>query len=148
MQANVFTSSVIKADIKDLWSIIKNFNGLPDWYPGVIDSSIENNVDVNKVGCIRNFNRSDGLSFREALIDFDEDNFKYTYTLLEPAQPMIDYICTLRLLPVTDSGSSYIEWTAKFKCSENEEKQLCESLVGVFQTGFDALKKHTKNINR
>ena len=143
MKANVFTSSVINADVKEIWSIVKDFNGLPDWYPGVIDSEIEGDTPVDKIGCIRKFNRSDGLSFREVLIDYDESNHSFTYSLLEPSAPMVDYICTLRLLPVTDTDSSYIEWSANFKCSSNEKAQLCYDLKKVFNTGFEALKKRS-----
>ena len=145
MNVFVFTSSTIDIDIEDLWIIIKDFNGLPSWYPGVIDSYIEGGGSTNEVGSIRNFNRSDGLSFKEELVRFDDKEHLFSYSLLSPTEPMVNYISTLRLLPITDGNMSYIEWTATFECLAEEEIALSSSLEKVFQVGFDALKKKTNN---
>lgn len=141
MLVNVKTSSVINAPVEQVWMKVRDFNSLPDWYPSVIDSHIENGDPSEKIGCIRSFNREDGLTIRERLLGLDDQKYVCTYFLLEPDKPMEDYVCTMRLLPITDGDRTYIEWLADFKCLPEEEPELQQNLEKVFQVGFDALKK-------
>ena len=46
----VYTSSVIDASADTVWSRIRDFNGLPQWHPGIADSRIENGEASDKVG--------------------------------------------------------------------------------------------------
>jgi hypothetical protein len=44
---------------------------------------------------------------------------------------------------VTDGGRCFAEWTAEFECAEGREAELDQTIgQGVFQGGFDALKRH------
>ena len=56
----VYVSSVIDASADRVWSIVRDFNGLPRWMPVVADSRIEGGQPSDKVGCIRNFNLKNG----------------------------------------------------------------------------------------
>ena len=38
----VYVSSVIDASADTVWARIRDFNGLPQWHPGIADSRIEN----------------------------------------------------------------------------------------------------------
>lgn len=135
----VKTSSVINASVSQVWDKVRDFNGLPNWYPSVIDSYIEDGISSDRVGCIRVFNREDGLYFREQLLALDEREHTYTYSLLESNTPMKDYFCTMRLSPITDGDRTYIEWLADFQCLPEEAEELRRSLEQVFQIGFDVL---------
>ncbi|MDJ0678751.1 MAG: SRPBCC family protein [Xenococcaceae cyanobacterium MO_167.B52] len=139
MLVNVKTSSVINASIAQVWTKVRDFNDLPDWYPSVIDSHIENGALSNQIGCIRNFKRDDGLYFRERLLALDDREHLCTYSLLESNTPMKDYFCSIKLLPITDGDRTYIEWIAEFKCIPEKAQELQQSLETVFQIGFDAL---------
>ena len=53
------------------------------------------------------------------------------------------YVATLKLTPVTDGNRSFAEWSAEFDCDEGRERELTDTIGnGVFQGGFDALKRH------
>jgi hypothetical protein len=53
------------------------------------------------------------------------------------------YVATLKLTPITDGQRSFAEWSAEFECAEGREHELTELIGnGVFQGGFDALKRH------
>jgi hypothetical protein len=53
-----------------------------------------------------------------------------------------NYIATLKLTPITDGNRSFAEWTAEFDCAEGRERELTDLIGGgVFQGGFDALKR-------
>ena len=51
---------------------------------------------------------------------------------------------TLKLTPVTDGGRCFAEWSAEFDCEPGREGELTQSIgQGVFQAGFDALKRRS-----
>ncbi len=53
-----------------------------------------------------------------------------------------NYVATLRLTPVTDGDRTFVEWTAEFDCAPGREAELIATVGdGVFQGGFDALKR-------
>jgi hypothetical protein len=139
----VYSSSVIEAPADRVWAVIRDFNGLPNWHPLIRDSRIENDAPADRVGCIRNFNMKDGGSIREQLLALSDFDFNCTYSILESPMGVQNYVATLRVTPITDGDRSFVEWTAEFDCAPERERQLAEQIgIGVFQSGFDALKRH------
>jgi hypothetical protein len=53
-----------------------------------------------------------------------------------------DYVSTIQLLPVTDTGQTYAQWTGEFNCAPDVQPDLTNSVRGVYQGGFDSLKSH------
>lgn len=138
---SVFVSSVLDAPPDEVWSVVRDFNGLPDWHPGIARSRIEDGKAADQVGCIRNFTLHDGGLIRERLLTLSDAEFTCTYAILESPMGVENYVSTLRLAPITDGARTYIEWTADFDTPPGEEETLEESIGnGVFQAGFDALK--------
>ncbi len=139
----VYVSSVIDAGADTVWSRIRDFNALPLWHPGIADSRIENNEPSDRVGCIRHFHTRDGGMIRERLLALSDYDFSCTYEILESPMGVSDYVATLKLTPVTDGGRCFAEWSAEFDCAEGREDALTQQIgQGVFQGGFDALKRH------
>jgi len=65
-----------------------------------------------------------------------------TYSILESPMGVENYVATLRLTPVTDGECTFVEWTAEFDCAPDREAELIATIGGgVFQGGFDALKR-------
>ncbi|HWA42805.1 MAG TPA: SRPBCC family protein [Hypericibacter adhaerens] len=138
----VYTSSVIDAPADRVWTTIRDFNALPAWHPGIADSRIEGNQPSDKVGCIRNFNLKSGGNIREQLLALSDYDYVCTYSILASPMGVENYIATLKLSPITDGNRTYAEWTAEFDCDPAREKQLAQDIgQGVFQGGFDALKR-------
>ena len=139
----VYTSSVIDASADTVWSRIRDFNGLPQWHPGIADSRIENGEASDKVGCIRHFHTKDGGMIRERLLALSDYDYSCVYEILESPMGVENYVATLKLTPVTDGVRCFAEWSAEFDCAEERERELVETIgQGVFQGGFDALKRH------
>jgi hypothetical protein len=140
--AKVYTSSVIDAAADRVWAAIRDFNGLPKWHPAIRDSRIENGSPADKVGCIRNFNLKDGGNIREQLLTLSDFDYSCTYSILESPLGVRNYIATLKLTPITDGDRTFAEWTAEFDCDAERERMLADQIGnGVFQAGFDALKR-------
>ena len=59
-----YASSIIDAPVHDVWGRIRDFNGMPQWHPGIADSRIENGEASDRVGCIRHFHTRDGGMIR------------------------------------------------------------------------------------
>lgn len=138
----VYVSSVIDADADAVWSRVRDFNGLPQWHPGIADSRIENDEPSDRVGCIRHFHTREGGRIRERLLALSDYDYACTYAILESPMGVADYVATLKLTPVTDGGRTFAEWSAEFDCAEGRERELTEQIGrGVFQAGFDALKR-------
>jgi hypothetical protein len=138
----VYVSSVIDADAEAVWSRVRDFNGLPQWHPGIADSRIENDQPSDRVGCIRHFHTRDGGLIRERLLALSDYDYACSYAILESPMGVENYVATLKLTPVTDGARTFAEWSAEFDCDEGRERELTEQIGrGVFQAGFDALKR-------
>ena len=139
----VYVSSVVDASADTVWSRIRDFNGLPQWHPGIADSRIENHEPSDRVGCIRHFHTSDGGTIRERLLALSDYDYTCVYEILESPMGVENYVSTLKLTPVTDGARCFAEWSAEFDCAEERERELLETIGnGVFQGGVDALKRH------
>ena len=139
----IYVSSVIDAGADSVWSRIRDFNALPQWHPGIADSRIENNEPSDRVGCIRQFHTRDGGTIRERLLALSDYDYSCSYEILESPMGVTNYVATLKLTPVTDGVRCFAEWSAEFDCAPGREQELGASIGdGVFQGGFDALKRH------
>ena len=140
--ARVYTSSVINASAARVWARVRDFNGLSNWHPAIAESRIENGEPADRVGCIRNFSLRNGDRLREQLLGLSDYDMFCTYSILDSPMPLTNYVATLRLTPITDHDRTFIEWSADFDCAPDKEGELVSNIGGgVFQGGFDALKR-------
>ena len=140
----VYASSVIDASADNVWSRVRDFNALPLWHPLIADSRIENSEPSDRVGCVRHFHTQDGGMIRERLLALSDYDYSCTYEILESPMGVENYVATLKLTPVTDGNRSFAEWSAEFDCAEGRERELNDLIgQGVFQAGFDALKRRS-----
>ena len=138
----VYRSTILDAPAERVWRDLRDFNGLANWHPSIVLSRIENSHPADKVGCVRNFQLKDGARIREKLLSLSDYDYTCTYSILESPMDLSDYVATMRLLPVTEGNRCFIEWSAEFECPPVKAADLAETVGdGVFQAGFDALKK-------
>ena len=137
----VFISSVINAPVRDVWAVVRGFNEMPDWHPLIARSYIEQQQAQDQIGCVRNFELTDGGQIREQLLHLSDHDYSFSYCILDSPLPITGYVAGLRLTPVTDSDRTFGQWTAEFHAEPGEEENMIETVgQGVFQAGFDALK--------
>ncbi len=141
--ARVFISSVINAPAAEVWARVRDFNGLPTWHPRIAESTIEDALPSDQVGCVRNFRLQNGDQLRERLLGLSDYDMFYTYSILDSPMAVENYVSTLRLTPITDGNRTFAEWTAEFDCTPENEPELVNGVgQNVFQGGFDSLKRH------
>lgn len=139
--AQVYISSVIAAPAAQVWSAIRDFNGLPGWHPAITESRIEAGAAADQVGCVRAFRLQDGGLIRERLLALSDYEYSCTYAIMESPMEVQNYVATLKLTPVTDGDRTFAEWSAQFDCAQQQEARLTAHIGDqVFQSGFDALK--------
>ena len=141
--ATVTVSSIIDAPVEKVWARIRDFNGLPEWHPRMVESHIEDGKSATEIGCVRNFTLASGPKLREQLTAFSDDDFLVSYSILETPQPITNHSATLQLRRVTDGDRTFAEWTATFDAPEEEAENVAAGMgTNVFQGGFNALQDH------
>ena len=120
----ILRSAVIDAPLESVWRVLRDFNSHELWHPQVAVSEIEEGLPVDQAGCVRRFRLRDGTELREQLIALSDRDFSFTYCILDSPIPLIDYVATVRLRPVTDSGRTFWEWRSSFRTPPGQEDAL------------------------
>lgn len=138
----IFVSSVIPAPAEEVWGVIRDFNDMPSWHPGIERSIIEGGRSSDCVGCVRCLTLGDGVKVREQLLSMSDFDYSFSYCILESGLDVENYVAGAKLTPVTDSNHTFAEWTAEFDTPPGKEQEMA-SMIGqdVFQTAFDSLKE-------
>lgn len=140
---DVTTSAVIPADADTVWRVIRDFDGLPAWHPAISASELEGSVRSDQVGAVRELTLGDGGRVREQLVALDDRERRLVYAILDSPFPVRDYRSTMRVLPATRTGESFVTWSVLFDCDLDDAERL-SGLFGrdVFGTGLDGLVAH------
>nr|BFE78952.1 SRPBCC family protein [Planobispora longispora] len=134
---SAYASTVINAPADEVWDYLRDFGNLAEWLPGLTSCEIEGGTA--EPGAIRRVEGAGGL-FRERLLVLDDSSRTATYEILECPLPVRNYRATYRVAPVTDSGQSFVEWSAAFE-TDDEARMTKIFTRGIFEPGLAALRK-------
>lgn len=141
--ADALATAIIPAPVEQVWAVLRDFNAMPRWNPGVADSMIEDDRDADSVGCIRTFHLGDGTFVRERLMELDDSRYVLRYNFETPAFPVQNYLATLELIPVTNDDTTFVRWHASFdEAPEDAGKYSALISTGVFAAGLRALSDY------
>jgi Polyketide cyclase / dehydrase and lipid transport len=143
--AKSYASTTIDAPADRVWERIRDFNGLATWHSGLISASeIAGGKSGDQVGAIRTLTLGDGALVTEQLLAHSDLERSYTYDFQDPSPFDIDNYCsTIRVTPVTDGDTSFVEWWTTFDCDRDQQAHWIGFFASeVFQGGLDALKAH------
>lgn len=134
-------STVIDAPIEQVWSILRDFNGHDRWHPAIAFSEIDGGEPVDAVGSVRHFRLADGGELREQLLALSDKDFRLSYCLLEAPLPLMNYVASIRLKPVTDGNATFWEWRSEFHPPAHRREELVKLVTeGIYQAGFEAIR--------
>ena len=119
-----------------LWKTIGGFNALPDWHPGVAKSE----VTGEGKGSTRTLSLAGGGSVVERLEELSATNKLYRYAILSGPLPVADCVAEIHVNDNGD-GTSTVEWSSEFKPKGAAENDAVKTIQGIYQAGFDNLKK-------
>ena len=138
----VFRSVIIQAPIEKVWSVVRAFDGVAKWNPGVVASRMESGTPTS-VGAIRHLDIEDGTVFRETLRAHSDADYSYTYDIVEGPLPCTDYISTHRFITITDGNLTLGIWSGEFNCDPKDAEML-EHIVGdqIYQNAMRGLNAY------
>jgi hypothetical protein len=112
--AKTYYSTVFDKSPDAVWAVARDFNGLATWFnPPVTESRIEGGKSGDTVGAVRTF-KLGGAWISERLVAHSDIDRSYTYRFVEPPFSVRNYEATLRVMPITDGGRSFVAWWATF----------------------------------
>ncbi|WP_332825609.1 SRPBCC family protein [Ramlibacter sp.] len=143
MLQKVVRSTVIDAPIARVWEVLRDFNSHDQWHDVVAASRIENGEASSQVGCVRIFSLKDGNRIREQLLALSDTEYKSTYCILDATVPLLRYVATVTLKPVTDGDRTFWHWESSFDSPPGMERELRDMVAqGVYEAGFANLRKY------
>ena len=139
MPNTVYISYVIDAPIEKVWGIMRDYNGMPSYHPGIKNSVIENDLPSDQIGCVRRLTLAEGY-VREVLLCLDDRNYVFTYEIIEGTLPVRGYVAGIRLHRVTDGNRTFAEWWADFEVvGADRDAMIAQIGNNVFAAGFKAV---------
>jgi uncharacterized membrane protein len=139
MPNTVYISHVIDAPIEKVWAIMRDFNDMPSYHPGIMKSRIDDGLPSDQVGCVRHLTLGDGF-VRERLLCLDDRNYVFTYEIIEGSLPVRGYVAGVRLHRVTDRNQTFAEWWADFEVvGADRDAMIAQIGNNVFAAGFNAV---------
>lgn len=132
--AKVTMTTDLKVSPQKVWDLIGGFNALPDWHPAVEKSELQ------EEGSMRTLSLAGGETIVEKLEKIDDNERLYSYSIVDSPLPVADYTATIRVID-DGSGNTVVEWASEFKPKDVPEKDAVEVIEGIYQAGFDNLRK-------
>ena len=136
MPNTVYISQVIDAPIEKVWEIMRDYNDMPSYHPGIKKSVIEGDGPSDQVGCVRRLTLSEGF-VREVLLCLDDRNYVFTYEIIEGTLPVRGYVAGVRLHRITEGNRTFAEWWADFEViGADRDATIAQIGNNVFAAGF------------
>ena len=124
----VMRSVIIDAPIEAVWSVVRRFDGVVDWNPGVVAATLEAG-QATEVGALRRLDIADGSVFRETLLAHSDLEHCYTYDIIDSPLACQNYISCHRFIEITDGDKTLGIWQGEFDCHADHAGDL-EAIVG------------------
>jgi uncharacterized protein YndB with AHSA1/START domain len=134
--ASVDMSVSLNASAEQVWNVVRGFDALPRWHPAVARS------DETREGgkTLRKLTLHGGGEIVEELERHSDGTRSYSYTILHSPLPVAGYRSELS---VRDEGVGRckVHWSCTFEPSGGSEADATTAIRGVYQAGFENLKK-------
>lgn len=124
-----------------IWSLIGNFNGLPNWHPWVKRSELEEASG----GVGRRVTIEGGTGSRELierLVSFDVACREYAYTIIAGPTPFTDYVGRFTVIPV-DARTCRLDFVARYRAAPGNTDTEATARIKTF---YEAALSHLKAI--
>ena len=145
---HVKESIEINASQANVWSLVKDWNGLHKWHPAFSNTEIKSGEN-NKVGSLRTLTMTDGAKFDEELLGFNAKKMLYSYQILgDSPLPVADYSSSIQVKSGKAKGTSVLVWKGKFKRkvannppAGQDDAGVKKVIIGAYQAGLQNVKK-------
>lgn len=140
--AYAYASGVVAGPVDEVWGLVRRFDGLPEWHPMVRSCEMVDGADPRAVGAYRIQELVNGGVARARLASLDDDRRTLRYEMLDGPWPVRSYVATVRVVPVTATGESFVEWWGQYDADAADEPTLDRDFrVGTYAAGVEALQR-------
>jgi hypothetical protein len=135
-----YNSTIIEADADKVWATIRNFHET-GWAKGVLETTERiGDKTGDEIGAKRLLN---GV-FHETLQAIDEEAHTFQYSIDDGPEALSKdnvqgYLGTVRVLPVTDTDGTFVEWSSTWAGGGEGTKEFCDP---IYHALLDAMKNH------
>jgi hypothetical protein len=140
IMARSYYSTTFAQTADKVWAVIRDFNGF-QWAEGVGESHIENQKPNNAVGAVRDFRFYDRTS-RQCLVAHSDAERSYSYESVEPVDTLRSYRQTLRVAPIVDTNTAFVEWSADFEAPAEEHERWKKCLTEESAKSLEKLRAY------
>lgn len=103
----------------DVWAVIRPFDHYA-WAGVESQTTIEDDKAGDQVSAIRRVVAGERIIRQKLLAHSDVDR-SYTYSLCDPLPFSVrNYVATIRVAPIVETGQAFVEWGATFDCGADE----------------------------
>lgn len=138
--ARSYYSTTFAQTADQVWSVVRDFNG-QQWAEGVGESHIENHKPNNAVGAIREVQYY-GRPSRQRLAAHSDADRCYSYESVEPFDVLQSYKQTLRVAPIVDTNTAFVEWWADFEAPTEVQELWNKYLADEFAKSLEKLRTY------
>lgn len=143
--AKAYYSTVFEQTADQIWSIIRDFNNYKIWGADCGESQIEDGKTGETVGAIRRFLTGNTITRQRLLAQSDRERFQ-VYEFCDPSPLQVqNYEATLRVTPIIDGNSAFVEWSATFDCAPSEHDRWVEHFRKSFARWLESLRSQFAN---
>lgn len=139
--AGAYFSTILDVPVDRAWATVRDFSAY-EWAGSRYCAVMEDGRAGDVVGAVRRIGNTEAM--RQRLVQLSDADHSLTYDVL-PGSPIgvANYRACLRLRPITDTGRTFIEWSATFDCAPEDaprwERFYAEDR---FPTWLHALRAH------
>ncbi len=142
----VSRSTIVDAPLRQVWELLRDFNGHDRWHPAVSRSTVEQGLRSDQIGAVRNFVLTGGERLREQLLALSDQDHSFSYAIVDSEIPLDNYIARVELKPVTDGNRTFWSWSSRFDAPVGREREMAELVAEkVYQAGFAAIQSRLES---
>jgi hypothetical protein len=135
--AAVSMKATFKASADEVWKTVKDFNGLPKFISAITKSDMKG----SGIGAVRTLTlAAGGPPIVERLERLDDKTRTLSYSIIESPLPLEKYFATMEIQPL-GQGQCQLNWSSTFEPKGAPEGEAKKVVEGVYNAGFEGLKK-------
>ena len=134
--AETAVSVTLDASCGVVWAEIGQFTSLNDWYPGIARLDIGG----EGVGATRSAFLENGAQIVEQLQSVDQQERRYSYSMLSGPLPVANYQASLEAQEAKDGVGCDVVWSAEFDANGAPKLPVIDAVNGIFWAGLENLE--------
>lgn len=134
--AKVHESIKLYTPAERVWEVIGDFGAVADWHPLVrsCDEDWEGTMQLRRLGL-----PDQDEPLVERLLEHDDAERRYTYSIVSGPMPLADYVGTIHVNR-DDAGSCTVEWSGEFRADGISDEEAVALVQRIYRAGLEHLK--------